>query len=76
MDQTITKAVSFEEQTADEYRYWQSVPPTERIGCGPDLSKEAYRRKGLYSDGQGLDRTLVFLQPLRTTSNNLGTQTR
>ena len=76
MDKTITEAVSFKEQKADVYRYWQSVSPTDRVGCGLDLSKEAYRRKGLYSDAQECDRTLVSLRTLRTTSNNLGIQTR
>ena len=65
MDKTITRAASFEEQKADEYRYWQSVSASERVRCGVALSKEAYRRKGLYFDGQELDRTSVALRPLR-----------
>ncbi len=65
MNKTVTKALSLEEQKADEYRYWQSVPASERIRCGVELSKEAYKRRGLYKDGQELDRILVTVRPVR-----------
>ncbi len=64
MDKTIRKAVSFEEQKAD-YLYWQSVTPSERARCGLEIAKWAYQRKGLYCDGQRLDRTAVALRALR-----------
>jgi len=66
MDKTIRKAVSFEAQKAEEYRYWQSVSGHERAAAAMEMSKEAYRRKGLYRDGQELDRTLVFVRPARS----------
>jgi len=59
MDKTIRKIVSFEEAKNEEYRYWQSVPPAERIAAAWQLSIEAYRQKGIEPNGQGLRRTLV-----------------
>jgi hypothetical protein len=59
VDKTIRKVASFEEAKNEEYRYWQSVPPAERIAAAWQLSIEQYRMKGIESDGQGLRRTLV-----------------
>jgi hypothetical protein len=59
VDKTIRKVASFEEAKNEEYRYWQSVPPAERIAAAWQLSIEQYRMKGIEPDGQGLRRTLV-----------------
>lgn len=66
MDKTVRKFGSFEEMKDEEYRYWQSVPPSERIAATYDHSVEAYRMKGIAADGQGLRRILVrFERPAR-----------
>ncbi len=59
MDKTIRKITSFEEAKNEEYRYWQSAPPAERIAEAWKLSIDQYRQKGIEPDGQGLRRTLV-----------------
>jgi hypothetical protein len=59
MDKTARKFASFEEVKNEEYRYWQSVPPSVRIAAIFDHSVDAYRMKGIAPDGQGLKRTLV-----------------
>lgn len=66
MDKIVRKFGSFEEMKDEEYRYWQSVSPSERIAATFDASVEAYRMKGIAADGQGLKRTLVrFERPAR-----------
>jgi hypothetical protein len=62
MDKTIRKFVSFIEAKDEEYRYWQSVFPAERIAATFDHSVARYRMKGIEADGQGLKRTLVRLE--------------
>lgn len=59
MDRIIRKFSSFEEMKDEEYRYWQSVPPAERIAAAWELSIAQYRQKGVEPDGQGLRTTLV-----------------
>jgi hypothetical protein len=59
VDKTIRKVASCEEAKNEEYRYWQSVSPAERIAAAWQLSIEQYRMKGIEPDGQGLRRTLV-----------------
>ena len=59
MEKTIRKVASFQEARDEEYRYWQSVPPSQRIAAAWQLSIEQYRMKGIEPDGQGLRRTLV-----------------
>jgi hypothetical protein len=59
VDKAIRKVASFEEAKNEEYRYWQSVPPAQRIAAAWQLSIEQYRMKGIEPDGQGLRRTLV-----------------
>lgn len=59
MDKTVRKFNSFEELKDEEYRYWESVSPEERIRAAWELSIEQYRQKGVEPDGQGLRRTLV-----------------
>ncbi len=70
MYKAIRKAISFETQKLEEYTYWQSVSPTERVAAGLALSKESYRQKGLYTDGQELDRTIVSLRAATNLAAN------
>lgn len=66
MDKTIRKFTNFDELKDEEYRYWQSVPPSERIAAIFDHSVDAYRMKGIAADGQGLKRIIVrFERPPR-----------
>jgi hypothetical protein len=66
MDKTIRKFASFEAVKDEEYRYWQSISPSERIAAVYQHSVDAYRMKGIIADGQGLKRTLVrFERPAR-----------
>jgi hypothetical protein len=62
MDKTIRKFSSFEEVKDDEYRYWQSVPPAERIEAAFRLSVDVYRMKGIEPDGSALKRSLVRVE--------------
>ena len=62
MDKTIRKFASFQEVKDDEYRYWQSVPPAERIEAAFQLSVDMYRMKGIVADGSGLKRSLVRVE--------------
>ena len=66
MDKTIRMFNSFEEVKDDEYRYWQSVPPEDRIRAVFDHSIDLYRMKGIIADGQQLRTTVVrFERPQR-----------
>ena len=66
MDKTVRRISSFEEMKAEEYRYWQSVPPAVRLEAVYLHSVDAYRMKGIVPDGQGLKRHLVrFERPSR-----------
>jgi hypothetical protein len=62
MDKTIRKFNSFAEVKDEEYRYWQSVPPAERIEAAFQLSVEQYRMKGIEPDGSALKRSLVRVE--------------
>ena len=62
MKKLLRKAVSFDEQKAEDYRYWQSVDSGERMRATWELSLEAHKLKGLAHDGQRLQRTLVRTQ--------------
>ena len=59
MEITIRKFSSFQEMKDDEYRYWQSVPASERLAAAWELSVELYRMKGIQPDGSGLRRVAV-----------------
>ena len=66
MDKTVRKLESFQESKDEEYRYWQSVPPSVRMEAIFQHSVDMYRMKGIEADGQGLKRTLVrFERPGR-----------
>jgi hypothetical protein len=58
MDKTIRKFASFEEVKNEEYRYWQSVPPEERIRAAWEHCIDCYRMKGVEANGQGLREAL------------------
>ena len=62
MDKTVRKFSSFEDLKDEEYRYWQSMPASERIRAGHQLSVEGYRIKGHTADGRELKTTLVRFQ--------------
>jgi len=62
MDKTIRKFTSFQEVKDDEYRYWQSLPPAERIEAAFQLSVDLYRMKGIEPDGAALKRSLVRVE--------------
>ncbi len=49
----------FDQMKAEEYRYWQSVSPTERVLTGHQLSIQAYEAYGSPADGQQLKRVAV-----------------
>jgi hypothetical protein len=46
----IRKFSSHEEQRAEDYRYWQSRTPAERLAAVWELTALAYRLKGVHYD--------------------------
>ena len=62
MDKTVRKFSSFEAVKDDKYRYWQSVPPAERMKAAFQLSVDQYRMKGIMPDGSALKRSLVRVE--------------
>ena len=46
----IRKFSSHEEQKAEDYRYWQSRTPAERLQAVWDITALAYRLKGVHYD--------------------------
>jgi hypothetical protein len=62
MDKTIRKLASFEEAKDEEYRYWQSISPEERLAAGHQMSVEGYRAYGYSADGRELKTVAVRLQ--------------
>ena len=62
MDKTVRKFTSFQEVKDEEYRYWQSVSPSERIAAGHQMSVEGYRAYGFEVDGRNLKRVAVRFQ--------------
>lgn len=61
MQWTVRK-LTFEQAKDEEYRYWQSVSPSERIAAAWDLSIDQYRMKGIEPDGQALRRSVVCFE--------------
>ena len=43
----------------EEYLYWDSVSPAERLAAGHQMSVEGYRAYGYPADGQQLKRVAV-----------------
>ena len=66
MVKTVRKFASFHDLKDEEYRYWHSRTPAERIAATFEHSVDAYRRKGIAADGQGLKRTLVRFERSRS----------
>jgi hypothetical protein len=62
MEMLAQKFESFEEIKDEEYRYWQSVPASERIAVGHQMSVEGYRAHGYSADGRELKTVAVRLQ--------------
>jgi hypothetical protein len=63
MDKTIRIVTDFEEQQAETYRYWQSVPVGERLNAVMRLSKVLYTMRGLrFDDGQRPARDIVRVE--------------
>jgi hypothetical protein len=42
MDKTIRRVTDLEEEQAETYRYWQSLPIGDRLVAISELSQEAY----------------------------------
>jgi hypothetical protein len=62
MEMVAQKFESFQEVKDEEYRYWQSVPASERIAAGHQMSVEGYRAYGSAADGRQLKTVAVRLQ--------------
>lgn len=66
MDRTqgfpIRRFTSFDAMKADEYQYWQSRPPRERLAETSALSTEAYGTKDPTTDVPRLRRTISRIQ--------------
>ena len=45
-DMTVRRYTNFDEMKADEYRYWQSRPVSERLDALDEMIEFAYRLKG------------------------------
>jgi hypothetical protein len=63
MDKTLRKVTDFEEQDAETYRYWQSLPVGDRLSAVCDASFDAYAFQGVRLDaGKRSERLLVRIQ--------------
>ena len=62
MEMVAQKFESFQEIKDEEYRYWQSLPASERIAAGHQMSVEGYRAHGYSADGRELKTVAVRLQ--------------
>jgi hypothetical protein len=62
MEMVAQKFESFEQVKDEEYRYWASVSPSERIAAGHQMSVEGYRAHGFTADGRELKTVAVRLQ--------------
>ena len=62
MEMVAQKFESFQDIKDEEYRYWASVSPSERIAAGHQMSVEGYRAHGYSTDGRELKTVAVRLQ--------------
>ena len=62
MDKTVRRVDSPTEQQRETYRYWQSRSDADRMNATWELTLELYHLKGLASDAQGLQRSVVRIQ--------------
>ena len=60
---TVRKYTNFDDMKADEYRYWQSRPPHERLDAVEEMIETAYALKGweIETDVPRLQRPFVRL---------------
>lgn len=62
MDKTVRKVTSLSEQQEETYRYWRSVSDSQRMNATWELTLQMYRLKGLPSNAEGLQRSVVRIQ--------------
>jgi hypothetical protein len=62
MQRVGQKSESFQDVKDEEYRYWASVSPSERIAAGHQMSVEGYRASGSSADGREPKTVAVRLQ--------------
>jgi hypothetical protein len=63
MDKTIRRVTELRQQRAENFCYWQSIPPGARLAAVFEVSADAYAFKGVrHADGSRLQRTLVRIQ--------------
>ena len=60
---TFRKYTDFDEAKADQYRYWQSRPASERFEATAELSAIGYRLKHGGAEPPPFDKTAVRLLP-------------
>jgi hypothetical protein len=60
----IRRFASLDAMKADEYQYWQSRPPYERLAATSEISSETYRMKDPTTDVSRLRRIIVHLKRL------------
>lgn len=58
----IRRFTSLDAMKADEYQYWQSRPPHERLAATSEISTETYRMKDPTTDVSRLRRTISHLK--------------
>jgi hypothetical protein len=63
MDKTIRRVTSLKEQRAENFRYWQSISPGDRLLAVAEVTADCYSLKGVpREDVQRVHRTLVRVQ--------------
>jgi hypothetical protein len=63
MDKTIRRVTSLKEQRAENFRYWQSISPGERLLAVAGVTADCYSFKGVPRENvQRVPRTLVRIQ--------------
>jgi hypothetical protein len=71
MDKTIRRVTDLEEEQAETYRYWQSLPIGDRLVAISELSQEAYAFAAAFKgaaahDEQGLSGDPASVQCARS----------
>ncbi len=71
MDKTIRRVTDLEEEQAETYRYWQSLPVGDRLVAISELSQEAYAFAAAFKgvpahDEQGLSGDPASIQCARS----------
>jgi hypothetical protein len=70
VDKTIRRVTDPEQQQADTYRYWQSLPIGERLSAVWDASEAAYGFSAAFNgvpanDAMGCERAITRVQRSR-----------